>query len=50
MTKNNSIEVKCDDEEYKKIINKAKLVGLPASTYLRMLGLKSEVKITEKSG
>jgi len=47
MVKNNTIEVKCNEEEFNKIQKKAEKCGLKTSTFLRMLGLKSEVKVTE---
>lgn len=45
MAKNKSIEVMCNKEEYNRIFKKAESSGLAISTYLRLLGLKSEVRV-----
>ncbi len=43
------IRVRCSKEEKEKIIRKAALVGLEASAFLRLLGLKANVKTDKKA-
>ena len=47
MKKNHEVRVKLSDEELKKIKNKAEELGLPVSTFLRVLGLTAHIKPTK---
>lgn len=44
---NNEIRIKLSQEEKEVIERKAELSGLSLSSFLRMLGLKSNVEITQ---
>ena len=46
MGRNITIAVKCSKEEEKRIIDKAERVGMKKSTFLRYLGLNSNISIT----
>lgn len=43
MKKNHEIKIKCNEEEYKIIKDKAVALGLAVSTFLRVLGLNANI-------
>lgn len=45
MAKNDEIRVKCSPEELDKIERKAKSLGIPPATLLRMLGLSANIEL-----
>lgn len=45
MGKNNEVKLRVSKEELEKLTKKAKELGLPVGTYLRLTGLKSKVKV-----
>ena len=47
MAKNHEVRIKFDEEEFQKIQSKAKEIGMPVSSFLRTLGLISNITPTE---
>jgi hypothetical protein len=43
MAKNHEVRLKFDEEEYQKVLRKARELGMPVSAYLRTLGLISNI-------
>jgi len=46
MNRNHEIRVKLSKEEYEKVKKKCSLAGMPMSSYLRYLALKSTIRVT----